>query len=110
LNLLLAGSGYFLIRKPLIAIGILVIAGFNLLVPLAYVMQNPRARDAGGVLGFFIASALVWHGLMLFDMLMRRSKAKVATTTAERRACPQCAELVMIAAKKCRYCGSTLEK
>jgi hypothetical protein len=96
---ILPGAGYFLIGKPIIALGLMVIVGFNLVVPLM-MMAEMKTRHTGGIVAFMWVSWLFWQALMLFDVLRRRSNAVKASKVR----CVACCELIESMARICPHC------
>jgi len=67
-----------------------------------------RGRHAPGwfLLSMVISPLLAF---LLLMMLPSRSKSAGAPETQELRKCPECAELILREAKKCKHCGSDVE-
>ena len=61
--------------------------------------------------GWFLLSMVISPLLafLLLMMLPSRSKSAGAPETQELRKCPECAELILREAKKCKHCGSVVE-
>jgi rRNA maturation protein Nop10 len=61
--------------------------------------------------GWFLLSMLISPLLsfLLLMMLPSRSKSAGAPETQELRKCPECAELILREAKKCKHCGTPVE-
>src|SRR2546428_7083239 len=61
--------------------------------------------------GWFLLSMVISPLLafLLLMMLPSRSKSAGAPETQELRKCPECAELILREAKKCKHCGSGVE-
>ena len=61
--------------------------------------------------GWFLLSMVISPLLafLLLMMLPSRSKSAGAPETQELRKCPECAELILREAKKCKHCGSDVE-
>jgi hypothetical protein len=61
--------------------------------------------------GWFLLSMVISPLLafLLLMMLPSRSKSSGAPETQELRKCPDCAELILREAKKCKHCGAVVE-
>jgi hypothetical protein len=68
---------------------------------------RPRRHGPGWFLLSMVISPLL--AFLLLIMLPSRSKSAGAPETQELRKCPECAELILREAKKCKHCGAVVE-
>jgi rRNA maturation protein Nop10 len=73
--------------------------------PRTHRLSSPQ--DSAPFLLSMVISPLLSFLLLL--MLPSRSKSAGAPETQELRKCPECAELILREAKKCKHCGTPVE-
>ena len=84
---------------------ILIVIWLAFGVAAMLVMQNKGRSGCGGfALGFLLGPIGLIIALVLSSD--HREIEKKALNNGDLRKCPQCAELIRVEAKKCRFCGS----
>src|ERR1700716_4375740 len=78
---------------------------FSVVVAIGAAARGPHGP------GWFLLSMVISPLLafLLLMMLPSRSKSAGSPETQELRKCPECAELILREAKKCKHCGSVVE-
>lgn len=83
-----------------------IFLGWLALSIVAGIVASARGRNG---LGYFVLSMVVTPlvGLLLVALLPSRAVAN-REDAAQRMPCPNCAELVLVAANTCKHCGADL--
>lgn len=81
--------------------------GWVLFAVLVGVLASKRGRDGGGWFLLALVLSPVFAGLLVLILDDKSKKAAQPTPETHVR-CPECRELVLKDARKCKHCGSAL--
>ncbi len=90
----------------------------EILIPLLVMPSIAMAKGGGGIIIFVIfLPIIIWAFIRIWTFWFRmifsgksqlQEQESSCTAIRDTKECPECAETILLKAKKCKHCGSTV--